>query len=1148
MMKRRNFLLAGTALGLIFSTEAAQAFLRGGISIGATPPPSSLTTATLFSLDGAALSTTVPFSFGLPIAPGLMAAGQCIQVTDNLGNVLSVQEDAQVTDNSSSGRWRKVTSCLVNAAATSISANIVSGNPVTTNPITVANLLTQMISGDNFECAAVFTMPDGTVYTAKATDALQGGSTWTYPIPTGGNSQNRGTAMSGPLATCWVCQTAAVSSGTAHPTLNVQFHITAFKTNPGPWNASTNPITGVECIVKPENGYVNYPSPLCLAYDYQILMGATAQTPALTLTGRAPSATLTVGSLSGASLFATIGSGTWNATSTTNPNAQDTGKAIVDLTNGGIGWLQGLSTTTKSFAMIPVNQAFSTTSPIAAGNWKIMGAFHASTASNIDNSVGPGTSYTGSWWGAPCNVDAALSYNYLKSSEMVLNYAVLTASQVGAPDLTQVNLDGCHPGGASYQHSTYNIKNFCNSEGQTSDVDPIGVMPYSYCAALVNWGDPTNHLAARSLLLNNARVNHYKPWNIRDDQTGGIINISDSGLYTYSYNSEFNAYQTKLPTYNGTNYWQFVYNHSGCASYLPYLLTGRFMYLENLCIEFIGNSIGANDAGPFLGGLVTPNGPPGWAVTISGSSVTATTGCPYLQGDSITVLNINNAGSHAQIAGSNIPFTNRYWLRGTSPNYTLYDTYAHALAGGATGLITFSGGGSNIGLYNGYNMGGFNPAAGGEDPRSTAWPLRTNLQTISIFPDSVPNGLINTSFTTPNLQRYMTELGSYFNANWTTNANYVAGGPRFLALEPNLTIKGGKFTLWQNGYVRLVLLNGYESGRMNANMQAFTQWFFADPIQWAVRTDIVPELTFTSYYMRSADTNGTIAYTYNGIYQNAMQTAPNQPNNDQQIGTYTISNSVQLGGYSASISDVSNPAAVKITLNQAFWDPSHVGSFIALGTPSGGITSTAAFTATSAASSTTLSSVSSFTNLITGSTLYNRSNANTPLGITISSLNPGGGSLVYANGAAATASGAASFWQLQGCGQITTVLDAFNVIVDSTVANWDGYYASCGQFQVGSGQYTVLPWASWNNQGSIYGINQIVYSTAGGSSPFYWLASASVEGCYQLGQDTLANYNAAKLLINGNLALPTAASLTPPQINGVAGVPSALKAYITSRI
>jgi len=885
---------------------------KAGAGGGAT----TLTTLTLVTTDGTTIPANAPFEFGVPIAPDAFASGQKLQILDASSNVIGIQEDNRRTDLNSDIRMVKVTGVLPTspgAASTTITLQTIAGTPDTSNPITLANLLAQTISADTFECKVTCTFPDGTVYTALATDALNGSSSWTY-----GDPQNRGKFREGPYCTEWIVSAPLETGGTPHAFLNAQFHISAYKASSAAWHNTNNPITGVKCLVILENGYIDQTGGADLVYDLLIEMGASTLSDWLSLTGSTPAATLTLGAVSGQTT-ASLSAGTWGAASTTAPNSQDIGKAIVEVGGSGRGYLMGLNSSTSSAVCIPTATAFASTSNTST-NWRTMGVYHPYMMRFDTYGSGHGYTLMTPWWGVAQKTVAALPTSYIIDSEMVMNYGA-DATSAGNPDLTYCNNDGAHPMAVHYP-TTASIKNFGMNEASTGDTDHIGVLSFSYVQALLNWTYSSGqHLNARVLTFQNSRVGNMKPFFLRDSTTGGIVSIDKAGVYYWSSQNNGGVGLPANDYRGGTGWYTFATNHSGGASYLPYLLSGDFIHLETAAVAVNDYSLATTGAGVFAQSSVT--------LTSGSASITIGSGYPQQDGESVVV---QIGGYFPQISGVNISRANQYFVKRIDATHiNLYDTRENALAGGATGKITFSSAGSQITIRNGYGKGSLPPPVSGQ-PRCQAWDIRTTAQLAMVIPDGIGD-LIDYSRTKVGVERQFAAMMAYIKTNWVDDANYQAGGPRVMIYQLNNQTGGGTYSPWQTNYLRLANLNALEGGAMDSNGVAFHDWLLADAMQWEVNTSVQTYFMTGAYYIRAATNAAVNQYTYEGIAQESMRAATGHI----AYGEWTQTSQT------ATISSVADQANVTIVFSQDFFDTvnpaRHVGSWVVVGSGCGQIKS-----------------------------------------------------------------------------------------------------------------------------------------------------------------------------------------------------------------
>lgn len=975
----RRAALFGGAMAVAIAAPAAARIIRGATPSESPTPPTPITTMTLTNKAGSNIAANQPFEFGLPIAPGVMPpSGAKIKITDAAANILSVGEDNRIVDANGDVRFMKVTGVLgvaPGAPTTDLHVSIIGGTPSTSNPITISNLLSQTIGGDTFEGNLTLTMPSGTAYTAKCTDGLNASSTWAYGSPWFSGYHRRNS-----LCTEFVCVVPFTNGGTPHPYLYAEYHIMAYKANPGAWNNVTNPITGVKIYFFIWNGFNGASAGWTgvsgdYAYDLQFTTGATNPVTQLALTGGSGTGNLTIpgpaftGSVSGNQLTVTsvtsgtvataagkyqkqvitgpgippgtyisargtgtggvgtytlsaslgtiadgpLGSyvytivsgttitrsaGAW-AYSATVPNGNDCGKAIVELSGDatGLGYIgQVLTNTTASVFCSPTPSIGFSRNVITS--WKTMGVYHyyASRVSNTTPAIG------GNWWGTNSDtVYPILSTDHIKASQMMPNYW-LTTSQVAQPTTTSVDRDGAHPCGMTM--SSGRIKNYELDEGGTGDRDPIGVMPGIQATACIYWSDPNYHAIVRYAMLGCAEVGHRKPYYIINEVYGTQNSIEDVGVYNLA-----SAQSTGVPiTYTraGSSWFQFAQNHSGQTSYFAYLMTGDLYHLQNMHALANDYSLRGTDYA-FANTSLS-------AVTISGSLLTGPGTMPTQTGEHVQV---RWTGTSPRIGGVLIGTgaTNQFYYRALTTNTgNLYQTKAQALAGGATGLVLFSTNGTGCYLGNGYNKCGAIPTASGSQTRQGAWGMRSILQRTALLPTNpISPDLVAPGLTQANGRRQINTVLQYYSTRYYNNSNYQPGGPRFLPTQ-----NGTNGGLFQQGYFRQTLLNAMEAGVdvSGSGLDQFLRWYIADAVQWHIRTDAYHAAYCSSYYFivsNNINAGGTPGYTYEDVYNRAIG-APYQTVNYGGYGTLS---------FTATVTDVSDPANVTVTLNNPYWDMSN---------------------------------------------------------------------------------------------------------------------------------------------------------------------------------------------------------------------------------
>lgn len=170
----------------------------------------------------------------------------------NLGDPIGVfQVDSHATDKAGKQRFALATVIVPSFTSTQnrkLRVYATSAAEPTGTAITAAAIL-----ATSFNIRVSYTI-GGTTYTADATTALGGGTTFSKTA-----AWTRGTWRSGPCCTEIVCETPLQNGGTAHNSgdgLRAVFIISAFKAGAGAVDGG-NPITYVYCDVVVENGAID---------------------------------------------------------------------------------------------------------------------------------------------------------------------------------------------------------------------------------------------------------------------------------------------------------------------------------------------------------------------------------------------------------------------------------------------------------------------------------------------------------------------------------------------------------------------------------------------------------------------------------------------------------------------------------------------------------------------------------------------------------------------------------------------------------------------------------------------------------------------------------------------------------------------------
>lgn len=869
----------------------------------------TLTTATLLSKSGSNIPALTIFEGTIPIAPGAVSSGQRIKLLDSASNVLSVQEDNRAGDQ----RWVFVTALLSaapSAALTSISVQAEAGSPVTGTPITLSNLTGALIGGESYECKLTLTLPDASVYTASARDILLAPNFWNPGL---GAAQYRGTFRSGPLCTEFIGSVPFKVGAIPHPHLRVEFQIAAYKLSSGAFDASTNPIVAVRTTYTIENGWKAVASPRDFVYDLLEQKGSSLST-VRNYNGAAGNATLTLGATNGQTSV-TRGSGAWPAIDTATPENNIVGKALVEVGGNGIGFLNGYVSSTVLTVSIPSDAPyyFASTSRTSA-QWRTMGVYqsHRCDFSNVRFPIWQGTVQPAVW---------VLPTAYIIASQMVQNIdtAVVPVASISATGLTAI--EGCHPMGMAAQNGA--VHSCTTNEGQTGGADGIGVLPYSHMQALLNWGNAATHLAARANLEINGNITNQFPRTYRDEEHGGLLGIDEDAVYSSTITQMQHQIYTTDYTAGVVNWFTWRADHTTNYSYLAYLLRGHFQDLVGLVKQSMYGTLLTNDGGQNKT----------YPCTLVGPHVTTSQANEYQTGEALKVV-FNYGFFTPQTSAGPLATSNRYfWRMVDANNGDLYDTYAHAIAGGPTGLVAWASDGTTPALWNGYNKSQFQA---GIQMRAQAWDLRDKAMVLSLFPNAIAPGLISRSHTRANLQRRFNNMGTYWKGLLVDDAHFQADGPRF--------IDWSKRPSWQKHYILTSVVHAAETGIMSANWTAFLNWWLADEIGMCTSTDVVPQFAAAAYYLNIYKGDGSKAYTYDDFYGDANVKYP-----WSGLGSGIVL--LDVGGgdlwqYKATIASVTDQTNVAITLNKNYFDNSsavarnrHVGAWIQVGSGFGQIKS-----------------------------------------------------------------------------------------------------------------------------------------------------------------------------------------------------------------
>ncbi len=861
----------------------------------AAAPTISPSTVTGFALNSTSSSpqTNVVIELAVPLPPNTHGSGLALAL---LGS--ATQADQTATNaKGTSIRFQRIAAVIPSLAANaaqSLSLTTQSGSAATGTPITPADLLACLVGGtggDNYETLLVATMPDGSAYTASARAGLGASATYTH-----GQPFYAGTFRSGPYITEHIVQVPFTNAGVVHPTLMVEFHITGAKAAPGAYSDSGNPVLWTRTRAVLHNGYIFVGTPADLVYDITVQAGVTAPQTVYQLDGASVGA-VTLGATS-SSTKATRGSGNWSPKSYTatgpggSDNLNDVGKALVEVGGPGLGRIVDYLNSSQIDVLIPAATAFSTTTP---ANTRTMGVYHSNyTRWNVPNI------YQGD---AP-QYDVILPSAYLKQSQMIMNYAstpatfdLVTAVPKGNSTLAFAIEDGSHPCAMTWNGGR--LGSFVCYEGTTGERQELGVIPFLQVNAICNWD--ADHANAKLIMEAVGRVGNAKSFWMRDESTGGMLGVDKAGCVLWNGNADTST-SNRFNTTQASSPWFFSLAHTAAANYAPYLVTGELMHLQNVA-QLVFSDISQVSGYGILDQLPinTPSSTGDTTFVIS-SGATAS----FDTGDAVIMSHYGFTPT-VTVGGSGIVIKNSifYYRSLSSSTFSLYDSYVNAMAGGALGLVTIAGGGA-IEFCNGI----YRSQIYSDEIRAVAWPFRSAAQAAAIMPDNL-NNLLGHGTTQAIFRKYMSVLGKYLSTNYTTNSNFTAGGPRWLKPH-NYT-----FSVWQQNYLRLALLNAVENGVTTGTgdpIESFLDWFVADVFQWNLQPSVIPLLHDVSYYFQCTD-GTTGGYDYSTLWLYEMKQA------GAAGGRRTLT-------CTASISDVSNQSAVPVTFSDNLFNMSRVGDYV----------------------------------------------------------------------------------------------------------------------------------------------------------------------------------------------------------------------------
>lgn len=572
----------------------------------------SITILTVTNASGSA-KTNEPVEFGLPLAAGVVGAGQYVKLYDddgsgNQGPVLgNYQLENDSTDLNSALRFVKgsaVIPSLAGSASRKLRAVVATGTAPANTPIAAGDILATA-----YEVQAQFDI-GGTTFTASARTALGGGGSWS--ASTGKtDAVTHGSFRSNGACTEIICSMPPRSggAGTEHASgdgLRVWFHIAAWKADAGAVSGG-NPVTYVKTRVVLCNGALERASPANYYYGLTISRATSLSDGTLIATsdtdvdGNAlayswprsqPAATLTLSSASGGTRTATLSAGTWAA--------DIKGAHLVNAGGNGKAYVTSRDSSTQ--VTIYTYQDFTATS-YTSGNWTIEGVGHQYGWRWYED-VHVGTKPTnvcipGNHTSAVTPTTDALR-DYLRSTSMVSNYQVA----IGGVSHDMSFLNATRTGSATIRPFTINgpegtrLGDVETDQGKSGSRDDIGYLPLWDVNAICKYD-----ANGRRKIFENGRWLNLEKWHgispytsTLSDGARGVPASPAAGL-SYKFNpAHQQTNQINLPSILWNPYDGDI-SHMPAFGYIQYLMTGDLFWLETLQYKVSGLcTFGYNDA------------------------------------------------------------------------------------------------------------------------------------------------------------------------------------------------------------------------------------------------------------------------------------------------------------------------------------------------------------------------------------------------------------------------------------------------------------------------------------------------------------------------------------------------------------------------
>ena len=541
-------------------------------------------------------------TFGLPLAPGRMTAGQSLKVVDpDTGSQIPCEDDNRASDITTGIRFETPTCILPkqNGGTTkTLKAYITNAPPPTGTDITISDITTAFAAASSFDVVATFTNVNGAEgnWTASLVAAL---STAKTGFANGTTSAVLGKYRSGGgLATEYVVLAPALRSGVADPQLHVIFDLLCFKASRAAVDAGSNPILKCRVDASVENAWIQASAPVDNFYGFQLTAGGitVANYPVTS-----PAATLTLATASQAQGQAIVAS-----TGILSVDSQ--GRAISD--GKGLAVINGYRDSTHAIANIYHPMAGTI---LTSGNWKLYGIAHTYGArfrfrswfgaQQAQPEVDKGTLYVGHAWSNGSLQGGPASY--FIGSMLLPNWQIQASSLRN--DMSNIEARGSNPmayygGGLQFGSGGFmsDIQLYLETSGGRGD---IGIIPEWDMAALVRYDKN-----ATNRIFTNAERWASFPQMFRDQKTGKAVSPCNRGALpncassvNWVNDSRFAGTAIHFPANTISPWSGDGVAHDPQSFYLAALLTGDFYWIENLQMQAAAAPMNMNSTGTGIG-------------------------------------------------------------------------------------------------------------------------------------------------------------------------------------------------------------------------------------------------------------------------------------------------------------------------------------------------------------------------------------------------------------------------------------------------------------------------------------------------------------------------------------------------------------------